>query len=183
MAGLTWYTLGLVHYSRREFDDALQAEERAIGILQPLDYPSYLRCALQNHAWTLALTGRAADARRCLAEAEPLSQEGDAFWVQQIGWGNLAVAEGQHDKALTITTGILRAADHQQMPKHILSRAAWIGGRAQFALKHTEEAIFLAQASQQWGIDANDFRCISDAVALLRECLAERRRRDLRCAD
>jgi tetratricopeptide (TPR) repeat protein len=177
MEAMTWYTLGLTHYSRNEWDDAIQAEARAIAMFRDLNYPEYLRKALHNHAWTLTLLGRTDEARTCLEEARPLAENTPApgRWANEIGWAHLALAEGRPTDALDIVTGVIRAADHDTIPDDICSRAAWIGGRAQLALGHVYEAEMLADASLRWGMEANDVRCINDALALLREARAKRR--------
>jgi tetratricopeptide (TPR) repeat protein len=173
MEALVYYELGLVLHQRRAVEQAADAERRAIEILRPLGYRSYLLSALQNRAWTLCILGQHREARTHLQEAESLLDGGDATWVQRLGWCHLALAERDLDKCVELAQEIIQGATRDAIPGHVLSRAAWLCGRAKLYQGDIASARMLAEAAQQWGLAANDIRCINDGISLMRECVEE----------
>lgn len=167
LEGPAWHNLGLVHYQRREYGEAVLCCDQACSEFRREGMQDYLRQSLQNRAWALCWLGDAAGARVALGEAAGLITSQPAHWQQEIGMAFLTFCEQDHEECQRLTLAIVES---RQAPTDVLSHAAWLNGRSHLARGMIKEAVFMANAAVQWATEAQDSRCMSDAQRLLRDC-------------
>lgn len=164
---LAYYNLGLTHYQRREYADAIACYQKAIGGLRREGLRDYLRLAIQNLSWTLCLVGDVPDAVRVLEEAEDLCETEEARWKQRVGFAWIALNERDFDNARELAEDIVKS---DEAPNDVKALACYIAGRCYLESGYSEQANLMGIAALDLAAAVGDSRVINLATELRRAC-------------
>ena len=145
-------TIGGLHLELFDLDAALQLTLEGDEVAQRFSPWSEVRGhALVKAGLAYLLQGEHSHAELCFGRATALL-ESDIWmrWRWHIpllrGWGELALAQGEHEKAWTYATQSLALATQTDSRKHI-ARAQWLQGRVLAARGQLDQAVQTLAAS------------------------------------